>query len=189
MEAVYKIKPAAFTPNRESRLALLIASVLFSAGCAMVIAGFKLTLQVLWVPGYSLAVIAFILYASVILYGPLDIKPGALIVAFPDDTVAPRPAQTWGAQADETTQMNGYDTREGTGTTTAARSVASRGEGAYAPRYRENPEAYGWYGDYRGYAGFRKYENCPKGYTPKSTRPGESSRASLVPGERKPYRK
>ncbi|CAN7941391.1 unnamed protein product, partial [Ixodes hexagonus] len=137
-ETLYKIKPASFHPSRESRFVLILAFLLFSSGSTMVISGFKLSLLYLWIPGYSMAVVAFVIYTAVVLYGPLTVTPGALIVAFPDDTVA-RP--------DEEER-----------TASGVSSVQQQRESAYGSAYD----------DYRGYLGFQKYAYCPRGYTPQN---------------------
>ncbi|XP_064486518.1 uncharacterized protein LOC135398890 isoform X2 [Ornithodoros turicata] len=84
-ETIAKVKPATFRPSSLSKTIYAIAFVMFSVGCVMVVLGFRRRVLYMWIPGYALSVIAFLTYTMTVMYGPLDIKPGALIVAFPDD--------------------------------------------------------------------------------------------------------
>ncbi|CAN8011891.1 unnamed protein product [Ixodes pacificus] len=132
LKTVLKVKPASFHPNRGSRMVLFLAGVLFSSGSTMVVSGFKLSMPYLWIPGYSMSVIAFVVYTAVVLYGPLTITPGAIIVAFPHDTPPkPETSQVSARLKEETWNKSGLD-------------------------------------DYRGFLGFQKYANRPRGCTPQN---------------------
>lgn len=144
-ETVERIKPASFSPNRQSKLVLTFAFLLFVGGCVMVILGFNFDVVYMWIPGYSMAVIAFITYTAVILYGPMTIKPGAIVVSFPDDA-APAKRQTVLTAA--YTRKMAADTRY----------TRTRGGTADATEMETN--------DARGFQGFEKYRNVAKGYTP-----------------------
>ncbi|XP_064476229.1 uncharacterized protein LOC135390197 [Ornithodoros turicata] len=86
-EAVVKVKPATFRPSFVSKCLHAAASAMFSTGCVMVVLGFRHRVLYMWIPGYTLSLLAFLLYTMTVMYGPLDIKPGAVIIAFPDDNV------------------------------------------------------------------------------------------------------
>lgn len=146
-ETVEKIKPASFSPNRQSKLALTFAFFLFLGGCVMVVLGFNFDVAYMWIPGYSMAVIAFIAYTAVVLYGPMTISPGAIIVSFPDDAVPAQPQTILTAQY--TRRMASEDP--------ALRTRAYAKTVADASEY--DTEA-------RGFQGFEKYKHCAKGYTP-----------------------
>lgn len=152
-ESLEKIKPATFQPNMRSKLALIVAFFLFVGGSVMVVLGFNFDIMYLWIPGYSMSVIAFIGYTAVILYGPMTIKPGAIVVAFPDDAV-PRKQQT---------VLTAAYTRGAGRTATDIRHTRTRGVvTADATEYDE--------ADARGFQGFKKYEHCARGYTPAEPR-------------------
>ncbi|XP_065296855.1 uncharacterized protein [Dermacentor albipictus] len=152
-ESIEKIKPATFQPNLHSKLALTLAFGLFVAGCIMVVLGFNFDIMYLWIPGYSMSVIAFIVYTAVILYGPMTIKPGAIVVAFPDDAV-PKKQQT---------VLTAAYTRGAPKSATEIRSPRTRGVGtADVTEYDE--------GDARGFQGFKRYQHCARGYTPAEPR-------------------
>ncbi|XP_064487687.1 uncharacterized protein LOC135399873 isoform X2 [Ornithodoros turicata] len=86
-EAVAKVKPATFRPALLSRLFYLIAAILFSSGCVLVIIGFNRGVYYLWIPGYAMSLFGFLAYTLTIMYGPMNVKPGAMVVAFPDDNL------------------------------------------------------------------------------------------------------
>ncbi|XP_064472790.1 uncharacterized protein LOC135387606 [Ornithodoros turicata] len=87
LETLAKVKPATFKPAPESQCLLILAFGLFTSGCICVIMGFKLAVIYMWIPGYCLSVVGFLVYTAAVVYGPLTIKPGALVVAFPDDNL------------------------------------------------------------------------------------------------------
>lgn len=153
-ESIEKIKPALFYPNEKSKFALAMAFFLFVAGCVMVVLGFNFDVMYLWIPGYSMAVIAFIGYTAVILYGPMTIKPGAIIVAFPDDAAPKKPQTVLTAAYTRGYARNPADIRS-----TRARAGARTQE---ATEYEE--------ADARGFQGFKRYEHCARGYTPAEPR-------------------
>lgn len=146
-ETVEKIKPASFSPNRQSKLALTFAFLLFVGGCVMVVVGFNFDLVYMWIPGYSMAVIAFITYTAVVLYGPMTIKPGAIIISFPDDAAPAKPQTVLTAQY---TRKMAAETRV---------SRVRDGARTVDPSEYESNDA-------RGFQGFEKYRYCAKGYTP-----------------------
>ncbi|KAK8776145.1 hypothetical protein V5799_030510 [Amblyomma americanum] len=153
-ESIYRIKPASFYPNFKSKLALSLSFFMFVGGTIMVVVGFNFDVMYLWIPGYSMAVIAFIGYTAVILYGPMVIKPGAIVVAFPDDA-APKKPQT---------VLTAAYTRGYAKNATDIRSTHARG-GARTLEASEYEE-----GDARGFQGFKRYEHCARGYTPAEPR-------------------
>lgn len=152
-ESLVKIKPATFQPSRRSKFALTLAFFLFVGGSVMVVLGFNFDIMYLWIPGYSMSVIAFIGYTAVILYGPMTIKPGAIVVAFPDDAVP----------KNNKTVLTAAYTRGTARTATDIRATRTRGVmTADATDYDD--------ADARGFYGFKKYEHCARGYTPAEPR-------------------
>ncbi|KAH7966458.1 hypothetical protein HPB49_016497 [Dermacentor silvarum] len=152
-ESIETIKPATFQPNLHSKLALALAYGIFVTGSIMVVLGFNFDIMYLWIPGYSMSVIAFIGYTAVILYGPMTIKPGAIIVAFPDDAV-PKKQQT---------VLTAAYTRGAPKTATEIRAARTKGvRTAEGTEYDE--------GDARGFQGFKRYQHCARGYTPAEPR-------------------
>lgn len=162
----------------------------------MVILGFKLSLHVIWVPGYMLAVVAFIIYTAVVLYGPIDIKPGAIIVAIPDDAL-PLP-KVVASNGDETPRggrgpRRSYDINALRGTATVTRSKTASPAKTRKPsvgeQYRLPQEYADQYGEYRGYLGFLKYAHCAKGYTPKEVYPQKNRAAPRAQQHHQPQQK
>lgn len=85
IEGLKKVKPATFRPARKSQALFVIAFTLFSIGCASAVLGFRFGVPYLWIPGYGSSMAGFLLYTGTSMFGPLIIKPGALVVAFPND--------------------------------------------------------------------------------------------------------
>lgn len=152
-ESLVKIKPAKFQPNRRSKFALILAFFLFVGGSVMVVLGFNFDIVYLWIPGYSMSVIAFIGYTAIILYGPMTIKPGAVVVAFPDDAVP----------NNKKTVLTAAYTRGTARTATEIRAMRTRGVASVDGSEYDDAEA-------RGFYGFKKYEHCARGYTPAEPR-------------------